>query len=200
MQARPADDFSLVAVEDAVDEVVAEVELPAKTSQELDFLVERLRLVDRPRHPRPKMLEARVERLLEQWRVARLPAADRRAARYGRRTAVGSDSRERSRVPEAACPTPMKSSTTSPSCVLALGPGSGVPGGVAGSAKVGARCGFGWRRRRRLGWIGRRRRFSAAADRSSSSPSLAGFGPTRSLPGRNRSHAVETAQRPQRSR
>jgi len=55
--------------------LLAEVELTAELAGQLQLLVERLRLVPRPRHPRPQMLETRVDRLLHQRRHRPLPAA-----------------------------------------------------------------------------------------------------------------------------
>ena len=75
MQAAAAERARLVRVEDAVDVLLAEIELPAKLARQLHLLVERLRLVPRPRHPRPQVLEARVDRLLHQRRIVGLPAA-----------------------------------------------------------------------------------------------------------------------------
>ena len=72
-----ADHLRLLAVEQAVDEVLPEIEHPAKPAKKLDLLVERRRLVVRPRHPWPEMLEAGAERVREQRCIARFPAADR---------------------------------------------------------------------------------------------------------------------------
>src|SRR5204863_10149081 len=82
VQAAPAQHALLGGIEDRVDRVRAEVELAAELAQELDFLGEGLRLVAGPRHPRPQVLEARVDRLLEQRRVTRIPAADDEAWRH----------------------------------------------------------------------------------------------------------------------
>ena len=71
----------LSGVEDRVDGVGAEVELPPKLAQKLDLLGKRLGLVLRPRHPRAEMVEARIDRVLEERGVARLPAADNEAPR-----------------------------------------------------------------------------------------------------------------------
>ena len=76
MEAAAADRLGLVRREDPVDEVLAEVEPAAEAAQELDLRLERLRVLVRPRHPRPQMLERGVDRFLQQRRVARLPAAD----------------------------------------------------------------------------------------------------------------------------
>src|SRR5581483_9677846 len=56
-------------------EVLAEVELPAKAPQQVDLGRERFRLAKRPRHPGAKVVEARVDRALEQRRIRGLPAA-----------------------------------------------------------------------------------------------------------------------------
>ena len=76
MQPGAAEDLGLVGAEDPAREVVARVEVGAELLDQLDLLLERLRLLVRPRHPRPQVLEARVDRLLQQRRVARLVAAD----------------------------------------------------------------------------------------------------------------------------
>ena len=75
VQSRSADDLGFVGGEDPVDEVLAEVELASEGSQELHLLCQRLRLVVCPRHPRAQMVEARVDCVLQERRVARLPAA-----------------------------------------------------------------------------------------------------------------------------
>ena len=76
MKPGAAEQLGLVGGEDPVREVLAGVEAGAEELDELDLLLERLRLVERPRHPRLQVLEARVDRLLQQRRVARLVAAD----------------------------------------------------------------------------------------------------------------------------
>src|SRR5919198_802277 len=65
VQAGPAHDLVLVAAEDAVGEVLAEVELAAELAQERDLVGERLRLVRRPRHPREQVVDAAVDGVLE---------------------------------------------------------------------------------------------------------------------------------------
>ncbi len=76
VEAAAAELLRLIAVEDAVGEVRAEVELATEASKELHLLVDRLRLEADPRHPRAQVLDTGVDRLLEQRRVARVVAAD----------------------------------------------------------------------------------------------------------------------------
>ena len=76
VQPGSADGLGLVRREDRVDELLPEVELAAEAPQELHGLLQRHRQLVRPRQPRAKVLEARVDRRLEQRRVARLPAAN----------------------------------------------------------------------------------------------------------------------------
>ena len=76
MQAGAAELLRLVSIEDAVDEIRSEIEPAAETAEQLDLLGDRLRLETDPRHPRPQVLDARVDRLLEETRVARVVAAD----------------------------------------------------------------------------------------------------------------------------
>src|SRR5205823_12688528 len=59
----PTDHLRLVAREQPVDEVLAEVELPPEAPEQLHLLVERLRLFRGPGHPRTQMIDARVDRL-----------------------------------------------------------------------------------------------------------------------------------------
>ena len=75
VQAAAADRLGLVRREDSVDEVLAEVEAPAEAAQQLDLCFHRLRILVRPGHPGPHVLERGVDRLLQERRVARLPAA-----------------------------------------------------------------------------------------------------------------------------
>src|SRR5579862_2881231 len=81
MQPRAADQPRLVGDEDAVDVVLAAVELAAEQAQQLDLLGERLRLLTCPGHPRPEVLEARVDRFLQQGGVDGLIAADHQPLR-----------------------------------------------------------------------------------------------------------------------
>jgi hypothetical protein len=76
VEAGAADGLGLVGREDPVDEVLAEVETAPEVAQQLDLRLQRLRILVCPRQPRPQVLERRVDRLLQQRRVARLPAAD----------------------------------------------------------------------------------------------------------------------------
>ena len=76
METAAADELRLVGREDPVDEVVAGVELGSERPEQLGLLLERLRLAVRPEHPGAQVVEARVDRLLQQRRVARLVAAD----------------------------------------------------------------------------------------------------------------------------
>ncbi len=76
MKPGAAEQLGFVGGEDPVREVLAGDEAGAEGLDELDLLLERLRLVERPRHPRLQVLEARVDRVLQQRRVARLVAAD----------------------------------------------------------------------------------------------------------------------------
>ena len=76
MQAGAAELLRLVSIEDAVREIRPEIEPTAKTAQQFDLLGNRLRLETDPRHPRPQVLDARIDGLLEEWRVARVVAAD----------------------------------------------------------------------------------------------------------------------------
>ena len=95
MEARTAHGFGLVGREDPEDEVLAEVELSAKPPEQLDLRLERLRILVRPRHPRPQVVEARVDRILQQRRVPRLPAANDEALGFdpiGRRLRQNSSS------------------------------------------------------------------------------------------------------------
>src|SRR4029078_5400347 len=62
-------------VEHPYDELLAEVEAPADAAQQLDLRFHRLRILVRPRHPGAHVLERGVDRLLQERRVARLPAA-----------------------------------------------------------------------------------------------------------------------------
>ena len=79
VESRAADRLALVRSEDPVDEVLTEVEAAAEHAEELGFLLDRRRLVGRPRHPGAKVVEARVERVFQERRVTRFPAADRQA-------------------------------------------------------------------------------------------------------------------------
>src|SRR5919198_1562504 len=76
VEAAPADLLRLVTREEPVHEVLAEVELAPEAAQELGLLLECRRLLERPRHPRHQVVDARVDRVFEQRRVARLVAAD----------------------------------------------------------------------------------------------------------------------------
>src|SRR5262249_2032557 len=66
----------LVWGEHTVRVVLVRVEARAKAAEKLDLLVERLRLEPRPRHPGPQVVDARVDRLLEQRRILGVVAAD----------------------------------------------------------------------------------------------------------------------------
>ena len=57
VEAGAADHLGLVRREDPVDEVLAEVEAPAEAAQQLDLRLQRLRILVRPRHPLPQVLE-----------------------------------------------------------------------------------------------------------------------------------------------
>ena len=59
-----------------VRELPAGDEGGAEGLDELDLLLQRLRLVERPGHPRVQVLEARVDRVLQERRIALLVAAD----------------------------------------------------------------------------------------------------------------------------
>src|SRR5581483_11591295 len=76
METRAAEHLGLVRGEDSHDEVVAGVELGAERLEQVGLLLERLRLRLDPRHPRPEMVEARVDRVLDLRSVARVVAAD----------------------------------------------------------------------------------------------------------------------------
>src|SRR5438132_8007609 len=76
VESRAAELLRLVRREDPVREVVTCVESRSEATQQLRLLLERLRLELDPRHPRPQMLEARVDRLLRQRCIPRLVAAD----------------------------------------------------------------------------------------------------------------------------
>jgi hypothetical protein len=76
MEAGAAELLLLVRGEDPHDEVLVRVELGAEQLHQVGLLFESLRLVLGPRHPRPEMVEARVDRVLRERRVARLVAAD----------------------------------------------------------------------------------------------------------------------------
>jgi hypothetical protein len=65
----PANDTGLVAREDPIDEILAEVELAPELAQAFDLHLEILGLLMRPWHPRPQMVEAGVERNFQQRRV-----------------------------------------------------------------------------------------------------------------------------------
>src|SRR4029078_11889482 len=62
-------------VEHPYDELLAEVEAPADAAEQLDLRFHRLRILVRPGHPGAHVLERGVERLLQEQRAARLPAA-----------------------------------------------------------------------------------------------------------------------------
>ena len=66
VQPGAAELLRLVAVEDAVGEIRPEVEPTPETAQQLDLLGDRLRLEADPRHPRPQVLDARIDGLLEE--------------------------------------------------------------------------------------------------------------------------------------
>src|SRR4051812_2403561 len=83
MQPRAPEQLGLAGGEDPVREVLAGVEAGAEELDELLLLLERLRLVERPRHPGLQVLEARVDRLLQERCVARLVAADDEPCRLG---------------------------------------------------------------------------------------------------------------------
>jgi hypothetical protein len=76
VEPRAAEDAAFVRFEDCVHKVLAEVEVPSKTTEQIDFRGHRLRFFLRPRKPRAQVFEAVVNGLLEERRVARLPAAD----------------------------------------------------------------------------------------------------------------------------
>src|SRR6188472_2418979 len=76
VEPRAADGLAFVAREDAVDEVLAEIEPPPKAPQEPDPLVERPGLVVCPRHPGTEVVEAGVDRVREERCIARVPAAE----------------------------------------------------------------------------------------------------------------------------
>src|SRR6185503_21167495 len=63
VQAAAADRLGLVRREDSVDEVLAEVEAAPEATQQLDLRFHRLGILMRPGHPRPHVLERRVDRL-----------------------------------------------------------------------------------------------------------------------------------------
>jgi hypothetical protein len=75
VQTGAADRLGLIRREDPVDELLAEVEHSAEPPQQLDLLLQQLRLLVGPRQPRTQVLQRRVDRLLQERRVARLPAA-----------------------------------------------------------------------------------------------------------------------------
>src|SRR6185503_9369216 len=76
VEPRAAEGLAFVAREDAVDEVLPEIEPSPKAPQESDPLVERPGLVVCPRHPGTEVVEAGVDRVREERRIARLPAAE----------------------------------------------------------------------------------------------------------------------------
>src|SRR6185503_14313728 len=76
VEPRAADGLAFVAREDAVDEILPEIEPSPKAPQEPDPLVERPGLVVCPRHPGTEVVEAGVDRVREERRIARLPAAE----------------------------------------------------------------------------------------------------------------------------
>ena len=76
METAPAELLGLVAREDPVGVVLIAIELPAKCAQQLDLLLERLRLEARPRHEWEEMIDARIDRRLQQRGVRRFVAAD----------------------------------------------------------------------------------------------------------------------------
>ena len=57
------------------------VRVSTEEADQLGLLLERLRLAERPRHPRLQVFEARVDCLLQQRRIALLVAADDKALR-----------------------------------------------------------------------------------------------------------------------
>src|SRR5207244_5881322 len=76
MQAGASNGARLVRLEDTHDQVLVPVVAGAEGPQPLVHRVEGLRLVRRPRHPRPQMLEAAVDGVLEERCVLGLPAPD----------------------------------------------------------------------------------------------------------------------------
>src|SRR5919201_2466682 len=96
MQAGAAELPRLVPREDAVRVVLVAVELRPETAEQLDLLVERLRLVARPGHPWSQVVDARVDSLLEKRRVLGVVAPDHET--------LGLDSVRRGRhTPASAC-------------------------------------------------------------------------------------------------
>ena len=76
VEPRAADGLAFVAREDAVDEILPEIEPSPKAPQEPDPLVERPGLVVCPRHPGTEVVEAGVDRVREERCIARVPAAE----------------------------------------------------------------------------------------------------------------------------
>ena len=76
VQTRAAERLRLLPVEDAVDEILAQVELAPEAADQRDLGLDVGRLVGGPGHPGQQVLDAGVDGGLEQRRVGRLPAAD----------------------------------------------------------------------------------------------------------------------------
>ena len=76
----PPEDAALAAIEDGVDELLAEIELAPEGAQQLDSGGAIDGLVGRPRHPGAKVVEALDHGLLEQFGVLRPPAAEHEAS------------------------------------------------------------------------------------------------------------------------
>ena len=76
MQPRAAEAARVVGREHAHDPVLVAVVLRAKVAQAFVDDVERLGLVGRPRHPRPQVVEASVDGVLQERRILGVVAAE----------------------------------------------------------------------------------------------------------------------------
>ena len=79
MQTRATEHAGAVGAEDAVDPFPVAVELRTELPEQRDPVIERTRLVMRPRHPRLELCKAGRHGVAEQRGVGRIPAAEQQA-------------------------------------------------------------------------------------------------------------------------
>jgi hypothetical protein len=75
MEAASPQNQRLLRVKDAIDEILAQVKFAPELPEELNFLLKVLRLLLRPGHPGPQVIQALVYGSFQQGRVSWIPAA-----------------------------------------------------------------------------------------------------------------------------